>query len=307
VVQLRQNMGKKSRARRDKRRQLARAGAPELGCDNSSVSKKGNILSRLSIPFRYFARIGLGGIMFGLASVVLGLLGFWWAVGVVYLFAAVYLLSIWFEKSPRVWMRYVAAIIVLTFLIFFSLKVVFVPCPIEIKTFAINGDYAPGKVIGEIPWRADFVDLRVIINNASDYDYQDVDFVLNTDQQIAKIGQKESRIDCSIFPDDNIADVRHTGKKSDGTQTQIQFERALTSHYRVRCEKFPKRAFLQLVVATTDLRNEASVLLGQPLDHPKVKPRTVHIEGQCKCFAGKPLEVNFDRAVEDADSRQRKP
>jgi hypothetical protein len=166
------------------------------------------------------------------------------------------------------------------------------PSPLIITSLLINKPYAFGTVLGNIRWSTDYRDLRVIFDNPSDVDYQDIDMTIAPDFPniiIAAIGQI-TNISNVIFHNPgmqayqtndgspefkfdkskgNILGARYifrTQEHKDG----ISPLRVYPNYYRFRCDKLPRHMILEITIAIPI----------QDIEKQKGKINTVWVNGQ---------------------------
>src|SRR6202142_1072834 len=122
-----------------------------------------------------------------------------------------------------------------------------------------DGNYPSGTNIGGIDWSPRFSDLRIVVMNASDSDYNDLDLTLQPDVSVAAIGQISNLPDVSFSP---VADPTYSITFVDGaTKRQTAIPLVLVSSdggYRVRCVLLPRKRKLEIIMA-----------VGEIIDFPK--------------------------------------
>lgn len=197
-----------------------------------------------------------------MASICFGGLGFltvhfWWAVGLVYI--GVLLLSLdlylepWFKEHA--WFRVVGLSGLLVVLSAFSFGVAFAAEPLHIMAQLRPDEYAPDTVIGGIPWRSQFADVRLVVRNSSAHDYENLDLQVWVDNQsddfmIYRVGQT------SIFPVVSISPYNPYNfhlllnpPKSRRYEILTGNSELSSSSYNIHCDRLAPEAYFETVLA----------------------------------------------------------
>ena len=137
------------------------------------------------------------------------------------------------------------------------------------RSLLIKDTYAFGTILGGIKWSSEFRDLRVIFENLTDDDYQDLDFTIRPDFPditIAAIGQISNIPNVTFFNPVMQAYLRPNGTpdvKFDRTTGHTQGDtfkvvaqgkgftplRVYPNYYRIRCDKLPHHMILEITLA----------------------------------------------------------
>ncbi|MGA2905798.1 MAG: hypothetical protein ABSD98_18390 [Candidatus Korobacteraceae bacterium] len=186
---------------------------------------------------------------------LMGAVSFIWSAGLGYVLVILALAEIWFEPMfNRRFLRPILTLLVVSVCLWFSLKVVFVPAPLQINAVCHSGHYPKGTEYNGINWEPYFSDLRVVIANRSDSDYDDMDIELRPDVYIAAIRQVDDTPNVSfVAVRTNVTSVAVFQPNPADSNTVIPIPvnpNGDTPAYRVRCLKLPAQSFIELVIAT---------------------------------------------------------
>jgi len=162
------------------------------------------------------------------------------------------LFELW-PASYRLWLRWGGAFIILLLLVAFSLNVVFVPAPLNISAFATNAEPPKDAKIANIPWRSEYSELEVRIENFTARNYEDLDLVLQPNYPVAAIGQL-SELDGVSFEDKYSVDSHLTLRKPGGDVAVPLIRVATDAGYRVRCPRLSAGGTLKIVMAVVDMK-----------------------------------------------------
>jgi hypothetical protein len=182
-----------------------------------------------------------------------------------------------------------------------SLKAVFVSAPLEVSALAHRGNYSEGTDVYGIKWEKGMSELRILLSNHTDYDYDDVDISFTPNVPTRKVTQVSKILDMSLAVTEkaggaDAADIRmdafdQNGKILDaGRPTELY---ASGQGFRMRCPKIPKGTTVELLVALVmppmpsgrePKNGKVSIvnLFGDPSEFvgPKRLPTTVYFKGQ---------------------------
>jgi hypothetical protein len=198
-----------------------------------------------------------------------------WGVLVVYVGLGFWFLEIcgdpWVLKRPLGFQVSLIGL-VLVFFDVFSIGVVGARAPIDFKSYAMrNGDYPPGTAIAGITWDSHLTDLRVVMTNPTDDDYENLDVAVQPDKWTYKAGLLNSPgCDLSAIGGNTVFVVVNSkggATKITGTRVGTGFDAqdnagdvftalATESGYRLRCLKLPARFTVQIVFAVVSVQSE---------------------------------------------------
>ena len=131
----------------------------------------------------------------------MGAVSFWWIAGQGYVFVLVALAEIWLDPLFRKkLLRPILSLGVMAGCIWFTLAVVFVAAPLRINAVCHSSHYPSGTELDGIKWQPYFSDLRFIVSNDSDADYEDLDIELKPDMAVADIKQEDDTPNVSFVP-----------------------------------------------------------------------------------------------------------
>lgn len=140
--------------------------------------------------------------------------------------------------------------------------------PLVVRSTMINAGYPLGTKLGGIIWTPELRDLRVTINNETDYDYQDMDITIRLHLPIRAIGQITNVSGVTfVTPEpqfwqgpngEPIVKWDSTTGHTLGDQWEVRTQNKHGSiipiavypyQYRVRCDKLPHRTSLEIIIA----------------------------------------------------------
>ena len=147
------------------------------------------------------------------------------------------------------------------------------PTPLIVRSLLINQPYSFGIVLGGIRWSSDYRDLRIIFDNPTNNDYQDIDMTVGPDFPniiIAAIGQISNIPNVTFhtpamqayLKPDGTPDVKFDKKIGHSVGDKFIFRvenqskgqgltplRVYPNRYRIRCEKLPRHMILEITLA----------------------------------------------------------
>jgi hypothetical protein len=199
---------------------------------------------------------------------------YFWGVAVIY----IGFLFLLFEVCADPWvlncsltMQIVLIAFVLLFVDIFSIGVVAAQAPITFQSYAMrNGDYSPGVTIAGMAWDSHFTDLRVVLTNPTDDDYENLDIDVQPDQWTYKAALLDSP-GCDLSPlGGNMVSVATTkGGATSVTTTPVGpgFDAhdnaggvfavmATEFGYRIRCAKLSQHLTAKIVFAVVRISPE---------------------------------------------------
>lgn len=212
--------------------------------------------TKLPAIVKWLRSAGIGAELFGWGGLVLTEL-FWLAVILVCLGGVCIAIDLWFEPDfgSRLWLRLVGIALVAALELAFCLGIVFVRAPLFVSAMATPATYTPGTVIADIRWRPEFEEVNVILENGTDYNYDDLNLLLRADLPIAKIGQASTILDVS-FEDEHKLLTRPMFREGAMGNTSVLPLSLLATDagYRVHCGHLAAHQRLRIVLAVADIK-----------------------------------------------------
>jgi hypothetical protein len=203
-------------------------------------------------------RKGVGGVslILGVAGLFQGPEYFWVFAALVYFGLAVFTLDVLFEPWPEAYrslLRWLGAFLMLLLAVAFSFGVVLVKAPLSVTAYATNAEPPTGTKIANIPWRPEFSELEVIIENPTSRNYDDISIVLKPNFPVAAVGQITDLPGVSF--EDRFSTNFHFTLKMPGKVAMVPLVRVATdAGYRVRCMRLPARTNLKIAMAVVDMK-----------------------------------------------------
>jgi hypothetical protein len=195
--------------------------------------------------------IGACGLFFGAAGMISP--GYyWWAVGLVILSFVLLFIDGFLEpklKGHPAW-RISFLSIIPVFLFGFLFGTVLVPAPLKCGTFAFDGYYGDGTNMYGISWKKGMSDQRVVVENPTGHDYQNLDVYVSTDALIREVGQKTGIPGVSFIKQESpIANIHFTGNDTTGNKTESEGTLGGVGTIRMLCDKLPNHSTIEIVMA----------------------------------------------------------
>lgn len=108
----------------------------------------------------------------------------------------------------------------------------------------------PGTIIGGIPWRSNYGELKIWIINPTDFDYQRVDLQIMPDVAVTAAAQLTNIAGVSISINSNPDITLETVNTSSGKRVDMPLNIiASTVGYQLRCGLLPARSTVELIMA----------------------------------------------------------
>lgn len=147
-----------------------------------------------------------------------------------------------------------------------------------------DSPYPDGLIIGGIPWKMQYVDVRLDIS-IGPRDIQNLDLLIGLDTSIANVGQISQFPGITAFPATEMPPVWLEGANEKGDSIAIPVTPSpgmarIYTVYRVRGSSLFSNTALRLVIASVSLNPPtAAGGIPQQLFAPRRAPRTIKIEG----------------------------
>jgi len=207
-------------------------------------------------PFIKWMRTAvIAGLLLGLSGLFL-IEWFWVAVALIYVSFLVLVIDVWFE--PELTRRWKIGVTVVAILLSaaFSWKIVFVPAPLPMQALITDGEYAAGTNIHGIVWKKGFTELRLIIINPSDHDYDNLSLSVQPIEPIAALAQ-DTNIPGVSFTDNKRVMVSPVNvNRITGQQTAIPVVILATdAGYTVNCPRLSRGTSIEIVMALAEMKN----------------------------------------------------
>jgi hypothetical protein len=185
----------------------------------------------------------------------------------IYLAMIILVIEIWREVKSQIPLR--VSLIGLVFVIFcvFSIRVVFRQAPVTLQSYAMKkGEYPAGTVIAGIAWDSRLTDMRVVVTDPTDDDYDNLDVEVQPDTWTYKAALLTNDSGCQLskMPDTKAISVVLSSKGGTNKVTSVYtggtFEGqdavgdiflplVSESGYRLRCGKLPAHFSVRVVFA----------------------------------------------------------
>jgi hypothetical protein len=275
-------------------------------------------------------------LLFGLLRMLAGI-SYGWLLVLVYLyflFLAIEILVDPIFGRPWWWVRWPLFVVVLAGTIWFTVAVPYAKAPLDMGAYAMrNGDYPDGTEIGGIVWNSHYTDLRILITNASDDDYQDVDLtLLPSEMTVDAAILKDPAGGCRLTGIDtgttkvslNVkgGSITMTRNKNDSevhdSAGNVYVTLFRESGYGLLCSKISQHSTIQIVSSVVGVRHLLSLIppgsngpVGMELqgaksifdlyDDKRPFPTTVTITGGYKNKTKKPFEIGHTVVVDEGN------
>lgn len=116
---------------------------------------------------------------------------FWAFVILVYAAIVIWCFDLLFDERIQAQRQFVRVIIVCCatgIAVWFTLDFVLAEVPLTLSTRNINSTHQAGTSLGGISWSPKYSDLRIVLDNPTDYDFSDVDLILKPDGPVVAMG-----------------------------------------------------------------------------------------------------------------------
>lgn len=199
------------------------------------------------------------------------------------IFNALFALVVCFFKLPpkQKWMAFGCFTLLLWVIVGLFIRAQVGPAgsPLEVMAMLQPGEYPLGGTVGQLKWASGMTDLRLVLHNPGDVDYDDVDVVVEPSSPIVHIEQR-STVPGVVFIGDVTKEVVDIGGviamspnlllTNQMGSSAIPLRQLATPRYRIRCQRIPKHASVEIMVVTADIDQErtspAPILLA-PADY----------------------------------------
>jgi hypothetical protein len=134
-------------------------------------------------------------------------------------------------------------------------------------------NYPDGTIVAGLRWDHRLTDIRLHINNSSDHDYGNIDFLVQTDLVIAVIAQEPNISKCYFSAPRRLMPNMLYGKDQTAKDITIPLEppttiQAVSSIYRGQCDRLPPRTELEVVLGVSPFKFGVSNSLGNSRASP---------------------------------------
>jgi hypothetical protein len=193
----------------------------------------------------YLRKLGIGALLLGVAGMIFPAF-FWWATGLFFTSAALWSLDVWLEPSlTRTFKGMIQFFIAAVVAVFIHGIVLFPANPKVVSVWA-KSDYPSGSDINGIRWHQGLSELRVSFTNPTDRDFDDLDISIFTTEAVFQVVQVTSIPCVSVSEEqpivhDSLSNVWQEGPK--------------IGPRRFRCDKLPRHAIIQFLLALGNLDN----------------------------------------------------
>jgi hypothetical protein len=240
------------------------------------VPHDSRFLAYLRPILTHLKEFGAAGVILGLAAWLLTVF-FKAAVAFVFIGFGLWIIHVWVEEKLLWGGKTVVTVIILLLPSLFAYYVVLFPAPLQIGSTWTVSDYSPGTDIHGIKWAPGYSEVRVLITDPSDRDYDSFDFSIRSSEGVTGIAEVSS-IPC--VPLTSIPHVTDDGSNIYGLILD-------TGPRRFRCDKVPKHATIEFVLAVVNADDDiASVQQNKkpPLGlnglwGAKRKPKWIYVTG----------------------------
>jgi hypothetical protein len=120
--------------------------------------------------------------------------------------------------------------------------------PLNIDAVANLGNYPDGSSVDGISWKPGMSELRVLIANPTDEDFEGVDLHVKPDQWVREVVQVGKAPNLSITTDDPSFAIPHM-RGPDGKDIAITHMGA-SYGFRIICDKLPRKSRIEILAAT---------------------------------------------------------
>jgi hypothetical protein len=208
-----------------------------LASEGDKKKKSRNAVSRTVVYLR-----GLGSVLVTVAALTIYFF-FWPAAGMFYAACLFGLLDLWFEKNLTRLAKTAIALGIILGASWFTFCIVLYPAKLETTSSWFRADYPVDTDVSGIKWKPGMSELWVNFHNPTERDYDDVELTMLIPDGFVQTTQSTA-IPCSPI-EEMIWDI-HDSKSN---VYEKLFRKELI---RYRCDKLPKNASIQFVIAVVN-------------------------------------------------------
>ncbi|MGH9636905.1 MAG: hypothetical protein ACRD72_18905 [Candidatus Angelobacter sp.] len=258
-----------------------------------------SVMVKRSTPqaISYIRAIGFAAICFGVAAMIIAEY-FWSATLLIYLGLFVLLVDALTDKVVAAWIRLAMGIVCVSGLVLFTWHIV-LPAP-SLSThdpMIQNHANEDAPNLPGLAWNKTYSELDFPLLNTSDFDYTDMVVTLETDRNIADVGQISSHANVEIQPELHAIPIY-----SGNIEGALLAKNRTTSApvWKIYCDKLRKGDTLEIDVATVNLKKaEWGPLIpltkdvhpptSPPPGGPRLDPTWLKIKADYKGRFGRPI------------------
>jgi hypothetical protein len=187
--------------------------------------------------------VGVGALLLSVAGMIFPAF-FWWACGLFVLSFFAWSVDVWLERTLPVIYKILLQVAIIGVVALFYKNIVAFPADPQIKSFWAKSDYKSGENIDGIIWHPGLSELRVLITNPTDRDFDALDLWIRTNEGVFKISQTTS-IPCERLTEnlpivhDSMSNVWKKGPE--------------IGPIRFRCDKLPKHSTMNFILALANI------------------------------------------------------
>lgn len=174
--------------------------------------------------------------------------------------------------------------------------------PLRFSGYLQRGNYPEGMVIAGIVWKDNFSDVRLDLQNRSEFPIENLDFFVALDTHISEMRQLEGMPDVTLSGNTGpMISITFEGTDQNGrpiAMPVIPTGPTTSPVYRVSCPKLLGLAAIRLMAASVTLNPIANGSLPEKLFAPKRDPRSMRIWGSYEVkFPGSPTRYPFNETI----------
>lgn len=244
---------------------------------------------------KYLRSSGFVGVVLGLDAMVAGIY-FRFAAAIFVLALLIFLLDFEYDPSvrKRALMRIAGVVVIALSIIAFARYIVFPSVPLDVTTMWAGGFYDSGTNVGGIQWKPQYLDVRVMIVNRSNYDYKDLEVSIAPQESgvaVAELGQITSVPNVSFIGHSFETQLTITKVEGGFAQSFSTLDKPSILGKRVRCDNLPKHDALQIVVALVSVNSDGKTLERKP------KPRWLATIAEFETIGGNQHKITESHTI----------
>lgn len=201
----------------------------------------------------------------GIAAILLGGFGvflephyFWIAALLLHLGLGLLIIDLWKQRDLQIISKVLASLFCLAILVSFNAFITFPGVPLAADGVLYTAQYPSNTKLGNIQWSSRYSELRVFLKNPTEYDYENINVIVQPDKPVVAVTQ--------ITPVEGVSEEANAPSNhmekiqlpSGGSTVIPLILVATNSGYRIRCSKLSPKQHIELLFAIADVDMEAT-------------------------------------------------
>jgi hypothetical protein len=142
------------------------------------------------------------------------------------------------------WLRWLFAVSLSLCLVYWTAAFVFANADLRLSAQPAMGNYVAGSTIAGIKWQKNFEEIRVQMDNPTEYDFRDINLIISSDLIIQQVGQFESA--CEGF--NEFSGVTGAALLTAGKELIQPVAPTVSTKRHIRCSALASHSAASLVI-----------------------------------------------------------